>query len=290
MEKYSVSRLIGAPPGYVGYDQGGQLTEVVRRRPYSVILFDEIEKAHPDVFNILLQVLDDGRLTDGQGRVVDFTNTIIIMTSNLGSQEILADPQHAEEHVMEIIRHTFKPEFINRIDEIVMFNPLGAAEIRKIVHLQLETLKERVLRRGYHLEWDESVEAHIAQAGFDPAFGARPIRRCIQNEVEICVMNCDATLILMMSTEKSPAEKSGKKGTASPSAANHLYTKKSDDVGPKTTVSKICGMAVKQHMTETTRTAAILINAHLSTSRWSQNVIPVSSADCLSGLFPVGFL
>ncbi len=184
MEKYSVSRLIGAPPGYVGYDQGGQLTEVVRRRPYSVILFDEIEKAHPDVFNILLQVLDDGRLTDGQGRVVDFTNTIIIMTSNLGSQEILADPQHAEEHVMEIIRHTFKPEFINRIDEIVMFNPLGAAEIRKIVHLQLETLKERVLRRGYHLEWDESVEAHIAQAGFDPAFGARPIRRCIQNEVE----------------------------------------------------------------------------------------------------------
>ena len=184
MEKYSVSRLIGAPPGYVGYDQGGQLTEVVRRRPYSVILFDEIEKAHPDVFNILLQVLDDGRLTDGQGRVVDFTNTIIIMTSNLGSQEILADPQHAEEHVMEIIRHTFKPEFINRIDEIVMFNPLGAAEIRKIVHLQLETLEERVLRRGYHLEWDESVEAHIAQAGFDPAFGARPIRRCIQNEVE----------------------------------------------------------------------------------------------------------
>ena len=184
MEKYSVSRLIGAPPGYVGYDQGGQLTEVVRRRPYSVILFDEIEKAHPDVFNILLQVLDDGRLTDGQGRVVDFTNTIIIMTSNLGSQEILADPEHAEAHVMEIIRHTFKPEFINRIDEIVMFNPLGSAEIRKIVHLQLETLRERVEKRGYRLEWDDSVEEHVATAGFDPAFGARPIRRCIQNDVE----------------------------------------------------------------------------------------------------------
>ena len=184
MEKYSVSRLIGAPPGYVGYDQGGQLTEVVRRRPYSVILFDEIEKAHPDVFNILLQVLDDGRLTDGQGRVVDFTNTIIIMTSNLGSQEILADPQHADEHVMEIIRHTFKPEFINRIDEIVVFNPLGEEEIRKIVHLQLETLRSRVERRGFHLEWDDDVETHIASAGFDPAYGARPIRRCIQDEVE----------------------------------------------------------------------------------------------------------
>ena len=184
MEKYSVSRLIGAPPGYVGYDQGGQLTEVVRRRPYSVILFDEIEKAHPDVFNILLQVLDDGRLTDGQGRVVDFTNTIIIMASNLGSQEILADPQHANENVMEIIRHTFKPEFINRIDEIVIFNPLGEGEIRKIVHLQLETLRSRVERRGFHLEWDDDVETHIASAGFDPAYGARPIRRCIQDEVE----------------------------------------------------------------------------------------------------------
>ena len=184
MEKYSVSRLIGAPPGYVGYDQGGQLTEVVRRRPYSVILFDEIEKAHPDVFNILLQVLDDGRLTDGQGRVVDFTNTIIIMTSNLGSQEILADPQHANENVMEIIRHTFKPEFINRIDEIVIFNPLGEGEIRKIVHLQLETLRSRVERRGFHLEWDDDVETHIASAGFDPAYGARPIRRCIHDEVE----------------------------------------------------------------------------------------------------------
>ena len=184
MEKYSVSRLIGAPPGYVGYDQGGQLTEVVRRRPYSVVLFDEIEKAHPDVFNILLQVLDDGRLTDGQGRVVDFSNTIIIMTSNLGSQQILDDPANAERDVMEIIRHTFRPEFINRIDEIVVFNPLGEEEIRKIAHLQLETLRERVARRGYRLEWDEAVEGYIAKEGFDPVYGARPIRRFIQDRIE----------------------------------------------------------------------------------------------------------
>ena len=159
MEKFSVSRLIGAPPGYVGYEEGGQLTEVVRRRPYSVILFDEIEKAHPDVFNILLQVLDDGRLTDGQGRLVDFTNTIIIMTSNLGSEYILRDSEHAKENVMNAIRSAFKPEFVNRIDEIVVFNPLGENEVRKIV-------------------------SKIMEAGFDPTFGARPIRRAIQNEVE----------------------------------------------------------------------------------------------------------
>ncbi len=184
MEKYSVSRLIGAPPGYVGYDQGGQLTEVVRRRPYSVILFDEIEKAHPDVFNILLQVLDDGRLTDGQGRVVDFTNTIIIMTSNLGSEYILQNQEGAREKVMEVIQHSFRPEFINRIDEIVVFNPLGEAQIKKIVNIQLETLKKRLERRGYSFEWTSEVEDYIAAVGFDPAFGARPIKRCIQNEVE----------------------------------------------------------------------------------------------------------
>ncbi|MDY5931953.1 MAG: ATP-dependent chaperone ClpB [Candidatus Ornithospirochaeta sp.] len=186
MEKFSVSRLIGAPPGYVGYDQGGQLTEVVRRRPYSVILFDEIEKAHPDVFNILLQVLDDGRLTDGQGRVVDFTNTIIIMTSNLGSELILSqsDRKKAHDDVMGVISHSFKPEFINRIDEIVVFNPLGENEIRKIVHLQLSELSRRLERKGYKLEWNDDVEAFIAKAGFDPDFGARPIRRCIQNDVE----------------------------------------------------------------------------------------------------------
>ena len=185
MEKHSVSRLIGAPPGYVGYDQGGQLTEVVRRRPYSVILFDEIEKAHPDVFNVLLQVLDDGRLTDGQGRVVDFTNTIIIMTSNLGSQEILASGGNVDkEKILSIIEASFKPEFINRIDEIIVFNPLGKAQIEKIVTLQLETLRERLEKRGYNLTWDDSVAAFIGRVGFDPTFGARPIRRAIQNEIE----------------------------------------------------------------------------------------------------------
>ena len=184
MEKFSVSRLIGAPPGYVGYEEGGQLTEVVRRRPYSVILFDEIEKAHPDVFNILLQVLDDGRLTDGQGRLVDFTNTIIIMTSNLGSEYILRDSEHAKENVMNAIRSAFKPEFVNRIDEIVVFNPLGENEVRKIVRLELTNLKERMAKKGVDLTWDDSVESKIMEAGFDPTFGARPIRRAIQNEVE----------------------------------------------------------------------------------------------------------
>ena len=184
MEKYSVSRLIGAPPGYVGYDQGGQLTEVVRRRPYSVILFDEIEKAHPDVFNILLQVLDDGRLTDGQGRVVDFTNTIIIMTSNLGSEYILKDPGHANEEVMNAIHHAFKPEFINRIDEIVIFNPLGKEQVKSIVHLQLETLAGRLEKKGITLSWTGEVEEYIASVGFDPDYGARPVRRAIQNEIE----------------------------------------------------------------------------------------------------------
>ena len=184
MEKYSVSRLIGAPPGYVGYDQGGQLTEVVRRRPYSVILFDEIEKAHPDVFNVLLQVLDDGRLTDGQGRVVDFTNTIIIMTSNLGSERILRDPKNAKSEVMEAIAHTFKPEFINRIDEIVVFNPLGKEEVKRIVHLQLEALSSRLEKKNIHFSWTPEVEDYCAEVGFDPSFGARPIRRCIQNEIE----------------------------------------------------------------------------------------------------------
>jgi len=185
MEKFSVSRLIGAPPGYVGYDQGGQLTEVVRRRPYSVVLFDEIEKAHPDVFNILLQVLDDGRLTDGQGRVVDFTNTIIIMTSNLGSEEILKEGGKADKsEILEIIKGHFKPEFINRIDEIVVFNPLGKEQISSIVSLQLKTLKERLEKRGYSLSWDENVVAMISDVGFDPTFGARPIRRAIQNEIE----------------------------------------------------------------------------------------------------------
>ena len=186
MEKFSVSRLIGAPPGYVGYDEGGQLTEVVRRRPYSVVLFDEIEKAHPDVFNVLLQILDDGRLTDGQGRLVDFTNTIIIMTSNLGSRQLLSAPDVQSGHaaVMEVIRSAFKPEFVNRIDEIIIFNQLGKKQIEGIVSLQLKKLAERLSHRRLTLKWDQSVVDMISDAGFDPDYGARPIKRAIQTMVE----------------------------------------------------------------------------------------------------------
>ncbi|MFA6732023.1 MAG: ATP-dependent chaperone ClpB [Sphaerochaeta sp.] len=186
MEKFSVSRLIGAPPGYVGYDQGGQLTEVVRRRPYSVILFDEIEKAHPDVFNVLLQLLDDGRLTDGQGRVVDFTNTVIIMTSNLGSQQLLSSASHEEgsKVVMEIIHNSFKPEFINRLDEIIVFERLGSEQVRKIVTLQLQMLAKRLQKRGYLLSWDDGVVDALYEEGFDPVYGARPIKRAVQRLVE----------------------------------------------------------------------------------------------------------
>ncbi|MHC1691881.1 MAG: ATP-dependent chaperone ClpB [Sphaerochaetaceae bacterium] len=186
MEKFSVSRLIGAPPGYVGYDQGGQLTEVVRRRPYSVILFDEIEKAHPDVFNILLQVLDDGRLTDGQGRVVDFTNTIVIMTSNLGSEQLLRTTNQAEAKsaVDAVVRKAFKPEFINRIDEIVVFNRLGQPQIRRIVELQLKLLVDRLAKRGMVLTYSEAVSDIVAQVGYNPDFGARPIKRAVQTLIE----------------------------------------------------------------------------------------------------------
>ncbi|MCQ2411773.1 MAG: ATP-dependent chaperone ClpB [Sphaerochaetaceae bacterium] len=186
MEKFSVSRLIGAPPGYVGYDEGGQLTEVVRRRPYSVVLFDEIEKAHPDVFNVLLQILDDGRLTDGQGRLVDFTNTIIIMTSNLGSRQLLEadDLESGHKAVHEVIRQSFKPEFINRIDEIIIFNQLGKEQIGAIVTLQLRKLATRLQNRGLDLRWDESVVAMVSEAGFDPDYGARPVKRAIQTMVE----------------------------------------------------------------------------------------------------------
>jgi ATP-dependent Clp protease ATP-binding subunit ClpB len=186
MEKFSVSRLIGAPPGYVGYDQGGQLTEVVRRRPYSVILFDEIEKAHPDVFNVLLQLLDDGRLTDGQGRVVDFTNAVIIMTSNLGSQQLLGAATHEEGAALvnEVIHSAFKPEFINRLDEIIVFNRLDSEAVHQIIALQLKTLADRLKARGYLLAWDKNLEDAIFEAGFDPLFGARPIKRAIQRLVE----------------------------------------------------------------------------------------------------------
>ena len=188
MEKHSVARLIGAPPGYVGYDQGGYLTEAVRRRPYSVILFDEVEKAHPDVFNVLLQVLDDGRMTDGQGRTVDFKNIVIVMTSNLGSQEIMqmAGRPHDEvkEAVMEEVKQHFRPEFINRIDEIVVFNSLGEKAIQKIAGIQVQKLADRVAEQGITLKVTDAALAEIAKAGFDPVFGARPLRREVQDALE----------------------------------------------------------------------------------------------------------
>ncbi|MDR3114145.1 MAG: AAA family ATPase, partial [Treponema sp.] len=185
-EKFSVSRLIGAPPGYVGYDQGGQLTEAVRRRPYSVILFDEIEKGHPEVFNVFLQILDDGRLTDGQGRVVDFKNTIIIMTSNLGSDLILEAKQvdDVENALSELLKRHFRPEFLNRIDETVIFNRLDRAEIGKIVDIQLERLKKRLAERKITLELTAEARSLLIERGYDPLFGARPLKRAIQSELE----------------------------------------------------------------------------------------------------------
>ncbi len=190
MEKFSVTRLIGAPPGYVGYDEGGQLTEAVRRRPYSVILFDEVEKAHPDVFNVLLQVLDDGRLTDGQGRVVDFKNTIIIMTSNLGSDLILDSANNPElqaklkDQLHDLLHRTFRPEFLNRIDETVMFQQLDKSCIESIIKLQLERVQKRLEDRKISLEFDQSALEFLGQVGYDPAMGARPVKRAIQTYVE----------------------------------------------------------------------------------------------------------
>jgi ATP-dependent Clp protease ATP-binding subunit ClpB len=191
MEKHTVARLIGAPPGYVGYEEGGQLTEAVRRKPYSVVLLDEIEKAHPDVFNVLLQVLEDGRLTDGQGRTVNFKNTVIIMTSNIGSQLILelrgADErsyQRMREQVMEALRRHFRPEFLNRVDEVVVFRALTEAELGKIVEIQLEGLRRRLTERRISIEVTEGARAHLARAGYDPVYGARPLKRVIQREVE----------------------------------------------------------------------------------------------------------
>src|SRR5690606_24528758 len=185
-EKHSVSRLVGAPPGYVGYDEGGQLTEAVRRRPYSVVLLDEVEKAHPEVFDILLQVLDDGRLTDGQGRTVDFRNTILILTSNLGSQ-YLVDPLIEEsvkrEQVMGIVRASFKPEFLNRLDEIVTFSALSKDELTHIVDLQLALLEKRLVTRRITIDVTEDARAWLAETGYDPAYGARPLRRLIQTAI-----------------------------------------------------------------------------------------------------------
>ena len=188
MEKHAVARLIGAPPGYVGYEEGGQLTEAIRRRPYSVVLFDEIEKAHPDVFNILLQILDDGRLTDSQGRTVDFRNTVIIMTSNIGSQFILdrgtADWAEVETHVMAELRRNFKPEFLNRVDDIIIFHPLSMDQIERIVDLQLERLKKLLGDRKITLELTPEAKHVLAEEGFDPAFGARPLKRAIQRYLQ----------------------------------------------------------------------------------------------------------
>ena len=187
MEKHAVSRLIGAPPGYVGYDEGGQLTEAVRRRPYSVILFDEIEKAHPDVFNIMLQILDDGRVTDAQGHTVDFKNSVIIMTSNVGSQYILdvaGDNELMRSRVMEAMRGTFRPEFLNRIDEMIIFHGLSKRELRQIVLLQVKRLEKRLAERKMSLKLSESAIDFLAEIGYDPVYGARPLKRGIQRELE----------------------------------------------------------------------------------------------------------
>ena len=208
MEKHSVARLIGAPPGYVGYEEGGYLTEAVRRKPYSVVLLDEVEKAHPDVFNILLQVLDDGRLTDGHGRTVDFRNTVVVMTSNLGSDVIqeLANNKsfdmidfngemelaEANEHrylamkdaVMQVVSKHFRPEFINRIDEVVVFHPLAKKQIRGIANFQLEFLRKRLAERYLRLELSDAVIDRLAEVGYDPVYGARPLKRAIQQMIE----------------------------------------------------------------------------------------------------------
>lgn len=189
MEKHSVSRLVGAPPGYVGYEEGGYLTEAIRRRPYSVILLDEVEKAHPDVFNILLQVLDDGRLTDGQGRTVDFRNTVVIMTSNLGSDQIQSNFGHLDygsmkELLMATVSQHFRPEFINRIDEIVVFHPLGQNQIKSIATIQLQRLYQRLEERGYQVKTSDAALELIAKEGYDPIYGARPLKRAIQQEIE----------------------------------------------------------------------------------------------------------
>jgi len=190
-ERHTVSRLVGAPPGYIGYEEGGQLTEAIRRKPYSVVLFDEVEKAHPDVFNTLLQVLDDGRLTDGQGRTVDFRNTVIVMTSNIGSEYLIdgvtADGEiepGARDRVLAAMRTYFRPEFLNRLDDIVLFKPLTEMEIEQIVDLMFNDLRERLAERQMTLELSEPARRFIATQGFDPVYGARPLRRFIAREVE----------------------------------------------------------------------------------------------------------
>jgi ATP-dependent Clp protease ATP-binding subunit ClpB len=190
MEQHSVARLIGAPPGYVGYEEGGRLTEAVRRKPYSVILFDEVEKAHRDVFNVLLQVLDDGRLTDGQGRTVNFKNTVIVMTSNIGSAEIQkmstqkAEEWEVEAKVMDLLKQYFRPEFLNRIDEVILFHALTREQITLIVDVQLEHLRKRLTMRGLKMVVDPEAKRLLAEEGYDPQFGARPLKRVIQHKIE----------------------------------------------------------------------------------------------------------
>src|SRR5438270_9963303 len=189
MEKHAVARLIGAPPGYVGYEEGGALTEAVRRRPYQVILFDEIEKAHPDVFNVLLQVLDDGRLTDGQGRTVDFRNTLIVLTSNLGSEALAslpegADVAEARESVMAAVRAAFRPEFLNRLDEILLFRRLSRADMTGIVDIQLRRLAKLLVDRKITLDIDQSAKVWLAETGYDPVYGARPLKRVSQRALQ----------------------------------------------------------------------------------------------------------
>jgi ATP-dependent Clp protease ATP-binding subunit ClpB len=187
MEKHAVARMIGAPPGYVGYEEGGQLTEAVRRRPYSVVLFDEIEKAHSDVFNVLLQILDDGRLTDSKGRTVDFKNTVLIMTSNLGSREIQAaegDEKQVREAVLQELRSQFKPEFLNRVDDVVIFHQLSREQIGQIIDVQLERLREMLRERNIFMVLDKSARELLAREGYDPSYGARPLKRAIQTLIQ----------------------------------------------------------------------------------------------------------
>ena len=191
MEKHSVAKLIGAPPGYIGYEEGGQLTEAIRRKPYSIVLLDEIEKAHPDVFNVLLQILDDGRMTDSKGRTVNFKNAIIIMTSNIGSQMILesvektgALSEDVVKSVTQSLHGYFKPELLNRIDEIIVFKPLGTTEIERIAQIQIDDLAARLLTQGVQLSVDREALRYLAERGFDPKFGARPLKRLIQRELE----------------------------------------------------------------------------------------------------------
>jgi ATP-dependent Clp protease ATP-binding subunit ClpB len=191
-EKHTVARLVGAPPGYVGYEEGGQLTEAVRRRPYCVILFDEIEKAHSDVFNVLLQLLDDGRLTDGQGRTVDFKNTIVIMTSNIGSHRILEyrgafegqGYERMKEAVTEEMRRHFRPEFLNRVDEVIVFHALKEEQLKQIVDIQMEHLRSRLAERHIQIELTEAAKEYLVRTGYDPQYGARPLKRLIQKEIE----------------------------------------------------------------------------------------------------------